>query len=111
MEQWKPIRCPKDDGEMVPINGMSDAWKCIICGLEVWDGDVPTAEEYEELVNSRMVLQPASQKPFVSLSYVEGTVRGGSSKSGRSGWTRRKKKKVDLQNRYRIIMADKDRNS
>ena len=92
--------CPKDDGEMLPIPGFDEAWKCVVCGLEVWDVEVPTAKEYEELISNKMVLQSASQKPFVSLSYVEGTVRGGSTNSGRS---RKKKRKPDLQSRYGVI--------
>ena len=99
MERWEPVECPKDQGQMIPISGFDDAWKCVVCGLEVWDGDVPTLEEYEELVYSSP-LQSASWKPYVSRSYVPGTVRGGGSKSGRR-W--RKKKKVDLQNRYRML--------
>jgi len=35
---------------MESIPGFNDAWKCVVCGLEVWAGDVPTSEEYEELV-------------------------------------------------------------
>jgi hypothetical protein len=100
MEQWRPVKCPKDEGVMESITGFSGAWRCAVCGLEVWDGDVPTPAEYEELVYSGP-LQSASWKPYVSRSYVPGTVRpGGSSKSGRR-W--KKKKKVDLQNRYRML--------
>lgn len=90
---------------MTPIPGFDDAWKCLVCGLEVWGGEVPTVDEYRELVDSKMILQSASQKPYVSLSYVEGTVRGGGgSKTGR---TRKKKKKADLHNRYRMITAER----
>ena len=89
---------------MTPIPGFDDAWKCSVCGLEVWGGEVPTVDEYRELVDNKMILQSASQKPYVSLSYVEGTVRGGGSKTGR---TRKKKKKADLHNRYRMITAER----
>lgn len=88
---------------MIPIPGFDDAWKCVVCGLEIWGGEVPSMEEYEKLIHSGP-LQSASWKPYVSLSYVEGTVRGGSSKTGR---TRKKKKKADLHNRYRMIIAEK----
>lgn len=103
MERWKPTECPKDQGQMTPIPGFDDAWKCLVCGLEVWGGEVPTSEEYEELVYSGP-LQSASWKPYVSRSYVPGTVRGGGSKTGR---TRKKKKKADLHNRYRMITAER----
>lgn len=89
---------------MTPIPGFDDAWKCLVCGLEVWGGEVPTVDEYRELVDNKMILQSASQKPYVSLSYVKGTVRGGGSKTGR---TRKKKKKADLHNRYRMITAER----
>lgn len=90
---------------MTPIPGFDDAWKCSVCGLEVWGGEVPTVEEYRELVDTKMILQSASQKPYVSLGYVPGTVRpGGSSTSGRR---RKKKKKADLHNRYRMITAER----
>lgn len=99
MEQWRPVKCPKDNGSMKPIPGFDDAWKCVVCGLEMWAGDVPTSEEYEELVYSGP-LQSASWKPYVSRSYVPGTVRGGGAKTGRR---RKKKQKPDLQNRYRML--------
>jgi hypothetical protein len=97
MEQWRPTKCPKDEGVMGSIAGFSGAWKCAVCGLEIWDGDVPTSEEYEELV---LLDRSASSPEFISRSYVPGTVRPGGSKSGRR-W--KKKKKVDLQNRYRML--------
>lgn len=103
MERWEPAKCPKDEGVMEPITGFSGAWKCATCGLEVWDGDVPTPEEYEELVYSGS-LRSASWKPYVSRSYVPGTVRGGGSKTGR---TRKKTKKADLHNRYRMITTER----
>jgi len=102
MERWEPGKCPKDEGAMKPIPGFDDAWKCVVCGLEVWDGDVPTPEEYEELVYSGP-LQSAAWKPYVSRSYVPGTVRGGGVKTGRR---RKKKQKPDLKNRYRMIEAE-----
>lgn len=105
MGEWRPSRCPKDDGVMQPIPGFDDAWKCAACGLEFWDGDVPTAEEYEDLVSGRMtLLSVTQQRPFISRSYVEGTAKGGSTKPGRK---RKKQRKPDLQNRYRNIMSDK----
>jgi hypothetical protein len=98
MEQWRPTKCPKDNGSMESIPGFNDAWKCVVCGLEVWAGDVPTSEEYEELV---LLGRSTSSPEFISRSYVPGTVRpGGSSKSGRR---RKKKRKPDLQNRYRML--------
>ena len=83
---------------MKSIPGFDDAWKCVVCGLEVWAGDVPTSEEYEELI---LLGRSTSSPEFISRSYVPGTVRpGGSSKSGRR---RKKKLKPDLQNRYRML--------
>jgi len=98
MQTWRPAKCPKGDGEMKPIFGFKNAWKCCVCGLEIWDGDVPTVAEYDELIK---LGRPVSHRDYVSRSYVPGTVRpGGSSKSGRA---RKKKHKPDMQNRYRMI--------
>jgi len=98
MRTWRPANCPKDNGEMKLISGFKSAWKCCVCGLEIWEGDVPTVAEYEELV---LLGRSASSQEFISRSYVPGTVRtGGGSKSGRA---RKKKQKPDMQNRYRMI--------
>ena len=101
---WEPKTCPKDDGEMASIPGMDEAWKCSVCGLEIWGGDIPTAEEYEELMTDKMVLQSASYKPYVSRSFVQLPQKSGGSKTGRS---RKGRRKVDLQNKYRMILTDK----
>lgn len=90
--------CPKDDGVMEPIPGFDEAWKCVVCGLEVWDVEVPTPKEYEELVTNRMVLQSASYKPYLSRSFVQ--LPSGASSSGSGRTAKKKKVKPDLEKRY-----------
>lgn len=82
--------CPKIDketgkpcciGKMKEIPGKKDAWKCTRCGIEIWQGCIPTWEEYRDM------LRPTRTTELMGMS---GPInRKGGSKSGRN----KKKKK------------------
>lgn len=96
--EFNPVSCPKCESDLQLIPGQKDAWKCICCGLEIWDGDVPTKEEYEEMVHSASSLGPlyTYQRPSISLAFCGVIKKKGGSKSGR----KRKKKRPFRRNYY-----------
>jgi hypothetical protein len=102
--------CPKDDGgKMEPLKDskgeiIKNIWQCSVCPLQISDDDetpnVPSKEEFSELVNNKMIIQSVSkQKPYIPFGYVPGHKKGGS----KSGKSRKKKPKPDLSGRYRDI--------
>lgn len=97
--KWQPTECPKDGGELYPIPNMDDAWKCPRCGLEIWDGELPTKEEYENDRKKLQPLQSASFKPYISRSFVQ--LPKGSHSGSSGGGGRKKKKKLNTESRYR----------
>jgi hypothetical protein len=81
-EVHSPYKCPKCECQkMQIIHKGTKAWKCPICGLEIWDENIPTFEEFRDLLHS-------GTKEIMNTGYVP------TKKKGKGGRSKRRKKKV-----------------
>lgn len=89
-EKWRPEDgCLKCDGNMEPIEGSNEDWRCQTCGLEVWNWkDAPTKVEYQGIMYEVLGPLHTPQREHVTLSCVGSLLGSGNKSSGK----RRKQK-------------------
>lgn len=80
-----PEECPKCHGLMDPIPKQKEAWKCTICGTEVWSGDLPTYMELHQKYRDHLESRDIE-------NIMSGPVNPKKRKSNSSGRRRRKNK-------------------
>lgn len=86
-DEWVPDACPRCESDMQRVPGQKrDAWKCNVCGLEVWD-NIPSSEEFYDLMHS----SPREVYRESTIPLVTGK-KGNKNKSGR-----RRKKKISFK--------------